>query len=374
MEVPKYRSLKTKIREKSFETNFKGTDKGLFILSFFGNIGAIFFAFFLINPKLQLAIAQHLSDSFLFNILGVLISIMILVAVEYIKRKAFSVFSSEFIQYSYQLFRTNVFSLFSLSMVIFAASFYFSITGGIKFSKLGEKKNEIVVQSNKTLYDSLTKLSEASKIPVNEEIGNLRESNKTLRDKRDATPLGYRNARTEYTTLIETNEADILKKQEELKTIDKSLSDKIKNLKANEKEELKTNEDSDFSSIILFLIISSLCEFVIMLGVYFRELYEHRSFYENENKLEPILKKRDRYEFLLRIVYRNGEIMADDPVISLNKLTQLTKNKGAQYPANAIADFYLECSSLGIFKVVTNKRYAMVSYDQAKKLIETLQA
>jgi hypothetical protein len=373
MEIPKYKSLKTRIREKSFETNFKGTDFGLFLLSFLGNAGAIFFAFFLINPALQSTISQHLSDSLFFSVLGVVISITILVAVEYIKRKAFKVFSAEFIESSYNLFKTNIFSLFMLSITIFAASFYFSITGGIKFSKLGEKKNQIVVQSNKVLYDSLTKVSEASKIPVNEEIANLRESNKTLRDKRDATPLGYRNARTEYTTLIESNEAVILKKQEELKAIDKSLTDKINKLKLGEKEELKSNEDSDFGSIVLFLIISSLSEFLIMLGVFFRELYEHRSFYENENKLEPILKKRERYEFLLRIVYRNGEVMADDPVISLSKLTQLTKNKGAQYPANAISDFYLECSSLGIFKVITNRRYAMVSYDQAKKLIETLQ-
>lgn len=373
MDLLRYKSLKTKIREKSFETNFKGLDMGLFTLSFLGNAGAIFFAFFLLNPALQKTITEHVSNSIIFTIIGMVITVAILVAVEYIKRKVFKIFCEEFIQNRYALIKGNVFTLFLFSLSIFAASFYFSVTGGIQFSKLSEKKNEIVMSSNKNLYDSLTRMAEASKAPVNDEIANLRESNKTLRDKRDATPVNYRTARTEYTKLIEDNEGVILKKQQELGAIDKALADRINKIKAGEKEQIKTNEESDFNSILLFLIISTGSELVIISGIFFRELYEHRSFYENENKLEPALKKKEKYEYLLRVVYKNGEILADDPVISLNRLIVLMRSKGSQYPTNVITDFYTELSHLGVFKVITNKRYAIVSYDQAKKLLENLQ-
>lgn len=346
---------------------------GLFALSFLGNAGAIFFAFFLLNPALQKTITEHVSGSIIFTVIGMVITVAILVAVEYIKRKVFKIFCEEFIQNSYNLIKTNVLTLFVFSLSIFAASFYFSVTGGIQFSKLSEKKNEIVVSSNKNLYDSLTRMAEASKIPINDEIANLRESNKTLRDKRDATPVNYRAVRTEYTKLIEDNETVILKKQQELSAVDKTLADKINKIKAGEKEQIKSNEESDFKSILLFLIISTGSELVIIAGIFFRELYEHRSFYENENKLEPALKKKEKYEYLLRVVYKNGEVLADDPVISLNRLIVLMRSKGSQYPTNVISDFYTELSHLGVFKVITNKRYAIVSYDQAKKLLENLQ-
>jgi hypothetical protein len=54
-------------------------------------------------------------------------------------------------------------------------------------------------------------------------------------------------------------------------------------------------------------------------------------------------------------------------------LTEITKNKGAQYTAKHIKDFYSEMSHMGAFRVVGNKRYSLVSYDEAKKLLESLE-
>lgn len=373
MNLFKYKQLKTKIRDKSFEVNFKGLDKGLFLLSFLGNAGAIFFAFFLLNPALQKTITQHLSNSILFQIIGVLLSIAILVGVEYVKRNVFRIFSAEFIQNTFKLFKPAVLSLLIFSIIIFGASFYFSITGGIQFSKLSDNKNEIVLKSNKQLFDSLTIISENSKKPILVEIENLRESNKNLRDRRDNTPLEYRSARIEYDKLIDKNEKSIIGKQEELNSIDRILELKINDLKKGEKTIITSNKDADFGSILLFLIISTGSELLIIIGIYFRELYEHKSFYEVENKLEPALKKKEKYEYLLKIVYKNGEVLADDPVISLNKLIEVMKSKGTQYPSKIINEFYLELTHLGIFKVMSNKRYALISYGDAKKLIEGLQ-
>lgn len=373
MDLLQYKKLKTKIRDKSFEINFRGLDKGLFTLSFLGNAGAIFFAFFLLNPALQETISQHLADSFIFQLLGIFLTVAILVGVEYVKRNVFKIFSAEFIQSSFNLFTTSVISLFTFSVLIFGASFYFSVNGGINFSKVSGSKNEIVVQTTKSAADSLTMLAIKAKEPIQLEIENLRASNKVLREKRDNTPINYRSVRNDYNALINANEKSIEEKQNNLALIEKNLSDKLDNLKNDEKTEIETNERADFESILLFLIISIGSELLIIAGIFFRELYEHKSFYEVESKLDPILKKREKYEYLLKLVYKNGEIQPDDVVISVNKLIQITKSKGAQYSSRIIQDFYNELGHLGAFKVSGNKRYAMVSYNEAKNIIESLQ-
>lgn len=374
MNLDRYKGLKTKIRDKSFEINFKKLDWGFFRLSFLGNAGAIFFAFFLLNPALQKTISQHLADNLFFQIVGIVLAIIILVGVEYLKRSVFKIFVDEFIQNAFSVAKSNVFALLLFSTLIFGASFYLSISGGIQFSKLSEVKNEIVVKSNKQLFDSLTITSEKSKEPVILEISNLRESNVTLRDKRDNTPLNYRAARNEYNKLIDDNEAAIAKKQSELKQIDVALAAHIDTIKKSETQQIKSNEESDFSSIFLFVVISTFSELLIIGGLYFRELYEHKSFYENENRLDPILKKREKYEYLLRVVYKNGDVKSDETVISLKKLSDIMISKGAQYPPKVVSDFYTEMSQLGAFKVSGNKRYAMVSYNEAKNMVESLQS
>lgn len=373
MELEKYKQLKTKIRDKSFEINFKKLDWGLFLLSFLGNAGAIFFAFFLLNPALQKTIAQHLASNFFFELLGISVSVIILIGVEYLKRSVFKIFSDEFIQNSFNLGKSSVMTLLLFSVGIFGASFYFSINGGIQFSKLSEVKNEVVVKSNKSLIDSLTNLNQQSKEPVLLEIVNLRESNKNLREKRDNTPLEQRTARRDYDKLIDANEASIEKKQQEIVNIERELHQKLGEIKVKENLDIKHNEESDVSSILLFIIISTCSELLIIAGIYFRELYEHKSFYENENKLEPILKKREKYDYLLKVVYKNGDVKQDEPVISLRRLTEIVQGKGAQYPPKFVSDFYIEMSHLGAFKVSGNKRYSLVSYHDAKNLLDSLQ-
>ncbi len=372
MDLLKYKELKTKIRDKSFEINFKKLDWGLYLLSFLGNAGAIFFAFFLLNPALQKTISQHLSDSTLFKFVGIILTIIILIGVEYLKRSIFKIFVDEYIQSSFDLVKNSVLSLLFFSTVIFGASFYFSINGGIQFSKLSEAKNEIVVNSNKSLIDSLSIISNNTKKSVVDEIENLRESNKNLRDKRDNTPLEQRSARKEYDRLITTNETSIEKKQEEISGIEKSLILKLNEIKVGENSIIKQNEESDFSSILLFIIISTCSEILIIAGIYFRELYEHKSFYENENKLDPVLKKQEKYEYLLKVVYKNGEIKADDVVISLKRLGEIVQSKGTQYSPKVVSEFYNEMTHLGAFKVMGNKRYAMVSYSEAKNLADSV--
>ena len=53
MDIKKYDTLRNKINKKDFEGKNKSLDKWLYRFSFFGNIGSIFFAYFLVYPSLQ---------------------------------------------------------------------------------------------------------------------------------------------------------------------------------------------------------------------------------------------------------------------------------------------------------------------------------
>ena len=123
----------------------------------------------------------------------------------------------------------------------------------------------------------------------------------------------------------------------------------------------------------MFLIVSSFIEILIVVGVYYHEHYDYYSFVEVEPKLEPIYKKKERYETLLRFAYKDGEISQDEPVISVNKMIQLAKSRSnVTFPSKLVKDFYAEMTHLGVFKTIGTRRYAMVRFDEALRLLETI--
>jgi hypothetical protein len=243
----------------------------------------------------------------------------------------------------------------------------------MEFSKTSGKANVVIENNSKALVDSLTKLNLAAKEPINQELTSLRESNKDIRNKRDDTPIEQRRTRVEYNNLIQDNEKLIDANTKKLADLDLDLKKKLDGLKADNSKTKLENEKADSGNITLFLIVSTFIEVLIVIGVYFRELYIHKAFYESEQKLEPIVRKREKYEKLLSLVYKNGEIRQDDQIISLKKLTDIMKNKGANYTPKHISDFYAELTHLGVFKIITNKRYALVSFDEAKKILNGLE-
>lgn len=373
MDIEKYKKLREEIRNKSFEKKYTTVDWILYYASFFGNIASIFFAFFLWFPSLLKTITLHVADNTLMYSVSVGVTIILLSVVEFLKRGIVGIFSSEFIEAGGKFANKSVIGLAFFSTAILALSFYFSINGAIEFSKTSGKVNIVIEQNDKTLIDSLTKANEYSKIPINEELASLRASNKDLRDKRDDTPIEQRRTRLEYNKLIDDNEKLIEKNSNKLTEADVSFKKKIDALKAESHQAKNKNVQDDQSNVLLFLIVSTFIEVMIVIGVYFRELYVHKAFYESEQKLEPLVKKREKYETLLRLVYKNGEVRQDETILSLKKLTEIVKNKGAHFTPKHVGDFYTELTHLGAFKVVANKRYALVSYEESKKLLDSLE-
>lgn len=373
MDIEKYRKLREEIRNNSFEKKYLSVDWILYYASFFGNIASVFFAFFLWFPSLLKTITLHVGDNTLTYGVAIVSTIVLLSLVEFLKRGVLGIFSSEFIEANKKIANKNIVSLLIFSIAIMGLSFYFSINGAIEFSKTSEKVNVYVEANSKVMFDSLVKMNEAAKLPINEELISLRESNKVIREKRDNTPIEQRRTRNDYNNLIDENEKLIALNSKKIDDLTKDFKTKLADLKNEEKLNKAKNEKNDESNVFLFLLVSTFIEIIIIIGVYFRQLYIHNSFYEAEEKLEPLLKKQDKYDQLLRIIFKNGEVKADEQIISLVKLTDIVKNKGAQYTAKHVKDFYDEMTHMGAFRLTGNKRYSLVSYEEAKKLVKTLE-
>lgn len=373
MDIEKYKKLREEIKNRSFEKKYTTVDWILYYASFFGNIASIFFAFFLWFSPLLKTITLHVADNAVTYAIAVATTILLLGLVEFLKRGVLGIFSSEFIEASMKFTNKSVVGLFFASLAIVGLSFYFSINGALEFAKTSGKTNIVVEQTSKTMIDSLVQLGEKAKIPINEELESLRKSNKDLREKRDNTPLEQRRTRNDYNTLIQDNEKQIESNVSKLNDVETFYKKKINEQKLEESAIKSENAASDESNMFLFLVVSSFIEILIVIGVYFRQLYIHKSFYESEEKLEPLIKKREKYETLLKILYKNGEVKVDDQILSLTKLTDIVKNKGNQYAAKHIKDFYTEMTHLGVFELIANKRIALISYEEAKKVIQSLE-
>lgn len=372
MHLDRYQNLREKIRNRTFEKKHKSTEYWLYRTSFLGNIGSIFFAFFLINPSLNKTIANIAGDGIVAYAISIVLTITFLTFFELMKRILFKAFSSDFISAGNKFKDKSQILQFILCLSIISASFYFSLSGAAEFSRLSIKQNSTIEKVTKLQSDSLKFVAEDRKKPFLDEIESLRSSNKDLRIKRDNTPINYRNTRAQYNALILDNEKSIESNLQKIKELDQEIKGTISEIKSEADTIKDKNILSDNKLIWLFLIISTIIELVIIIGVWFREYYSFAIFVENEEKLEPILIKKEKYEFLLDLVYRSGKVKKDEEVISLYELTNMVQNKVVQYPPKLVLDFYNEMTHIGAFKMIADKRYAVVDFNEAVLLIDSV--
>jgi len=294
MELKKYNDLRKKIIQNDFEGNYKELDRWLYLFSFIGNVGSIFFAYFLVFPGLFKAISVNFASGIWATLLSVLFTIIFLTIFEIIKRYLVGSFSFNFVANRKKL-KMSLLSWTIVSFSIISLSFYLSIIGSRNLASTKTHDNTIAKTENVITMDSISALFETKKIVYFNDNENLRKSNDDLRKKLSETPLYFISVRKQYQESIDKNVENINQNQNEINLIDKQLTDRLTELKGELKETKTNNEESDIENITLFIIISVFCEIIIFAGIYFREYFEYNLFVLNQNKFEKIYTKKDRY-------------------------------------------------------------------------------
>jgi len=371
MDINRYNKLRKKVKERDFEIKNRSLDAWLFKSTFIGNIGSIFFAFFLVFPALEEAITTNLTDGHIGIVLAIGVTVLMLGLFEYIKRIILSNLSLDIVKSKWKVFSVTIAWWFLLSIAIVGGSIYLSVVGAKKFSNTSKKRNVVVEYNMQAQIDSITKVVNKRKIVLIETNDELLQNNSDLRSKITETPLNFRAVRKEYQDIIDANIKVISDNENRLSSLDSILQTKIYAFDVEKENIINENVKEETDNIVLFIVISSAIEFIIIFGIWFREYYDYNVFLLSESKLESIHKKRKNYKVLLQFVYKNGILGQDELVMSMIRLKEMVKQQSIVVSPNKLVDdFFRDCVYMGIFKVVGKKKYTSLSYTDAIKKID----
>ena len=352
MELKEYDKLRKKINVKDFEGNNKALDKWLFGFSFVGNLGSIFFSYFLLYPALLKAITINLVDGFFGTALAFTFTNIFLVIFEIIKRYLFRNFSSDYVANNKKM-NGPIFGWFTVSVAIVLLSFYLSLVGSKNLASTSNIKNNIATVQVDVQKDSLAVQYERKKKTYEFDNEGLRKINGDLRQTITQTPVGWVTIRRDYQSSIDKNTEIINENQSEINKIDNQLSQRVSELKSGLNTTITKNATEDTKSIVLFIIIAIFAELIIISGVYFREFYQHQMYILNKQKFEKIYQKKDRYKSLLTFIYNNGKLNVGDKVISGLELKEIVTEKSSIENSNKFTDSFLhDMDKIGIFNTV----------------------
>lgn len=370
MDLKDYDKLRNKINVKDFEGNNKVLDKWLYGFSFIGNIGSIFFSYFLLYPALLKAININLVDGSAGTVLALIFSITFLTIFEIIKRYLFRNFSSDYVANNKKI-NGSIAAWLGVSVAIVLLSFYLSLAGSKNLASTSAVQNTIASTQVDAQKDSLSVQYERKKHTYEVDNQALRSVNNDLRNTLAQTPIGWASIRRDYQASIDKNAKIIENNQLEINRIDAQLAQRVLELKSGLNTTIADNASEDVKNIVLFIIIAIFAEVIIIGGVYFREWYEYNLYVINQQKFEKIYQKKDRYKALLAFVYKDGKLAPGDQVMPGQQLKEIVAEKANIQNSNKFVDDFLkDMDNLGIFNTVGKRRMAASTYIEAQNIIE----
>jgi hypothetical protein len=370
MNLSKYKKLREKIKNKDFEGKNGQLDKILYISSWIGNIGSIFFAYFLLFPALFKAISTNLFDGNIATYLAGFLTVLTLCMFELWKRKILTNTSFDLIVHKYKVTK-KFFGLLLSGLALISASFYFSLNGAINFATTSEGKNDVIEQTSVNETDSLTQLYITYKQPFVDDNASLRKANVDLREKILSTPNNFRTVRNDMQKLVDANIVVIGLNDVKISGLNDELQAKILALSDASAKTKEENENKDFEGILLFLILSTCIELIIIVGVFFREYYEYNSYLINESDLEDTMITRDRYNTLVKFLFKEGAVGVREPIMGVSKLKEIVSKRSNIPSSNKLVDTFIsDITYMNIVQLEGKRRYTACTYEEAIKKIE----
>lgn len=371
MDVKKYDIIRNKINKMDFEGKYKQLSDWLFVFSFFGNVGSIFFAFFLMYPIFYNSLGYYITNNDYLITLSFLFSLVILFMFELIKRIVLKNFSFDFVNLKYKLKSFSVVSWLMVSLSLITLSFYLSINGAMKLADNKNIYEETLNQNVSQKSDSLNFIFNGRISQLELQIEKIENDNVNLRESRNNLPDNHISNRNLYLNQIKYNDEQIIQYRNRIDLLNKQFEDEKSKLYNSIDVDVEKYISDNRTSIYIFILISSLIELLIIGGVYFRTYYQLTVFKMNNN-LEKIFKKRDDYLVLLSYIYKNGQKKSGDTVIGVSKLKETLKEYNIENVNKLTNTFYVDLEYNNIIKTQGKRKYFMVNYDEAVEKINEL--
>ena len=381
MNIEEFKKAKAEIKEKNFFNNYRGFSKLSYYLSWVGNGFSILFAYFFINNIIQQTITTHTATT---DILAGVITVIILLTVELMKRFVFDKLTQNFIIDQFKLATTESRLLFFISICLIVTSFYFSLNGAEKYA---DKTDDISTKTENTIQmfsDTLDKKYAIKTATYDEQNKILFEQNQKLDADLSEYTKQYNNpdiskadARKLKSEIIRLSK----QKESNLALIDKNES-KIKEfttLKDAEIKEYETKHNSLASkeqekvsgNPMIFLVFSTVIEFLILFGIYFINYYKVRSVDDFEKKIakDPKYKLYNLYSEMVNVMYKEDTNIGDAIPIKA-QITKLLKSNSVDISNKDLDEALRVLTHLNIFKQKGNKKYFNADKNEANTLIK----
>jgi hypothetical protein len=344
MKIEKFKELEKKINGQNFNQSYKTINIVLTVLSYFGHIASIFLAYFMLSKVIEGAMTGNI-------VVAGIASVILLAGLELTKRDLFDKLSIGYLKN--KGLTKDVLPLFFISIFIICISFYSSIKGAGEFSS---KTAEIEVKGKETIKiynDSLTKLYTG-------EIKGLEDSFKskdeTLTNLQNLA-LTQRLSKDQRTTIsdLSTQKKDIQQQVSDKKT---ELATKLKEHETGVTTEAAGKKEDNSKNSLIFVIISTLIELIILTGIFFSEYYKFRSYNEFRNKIEkdPNYQKWLLYEEMLKVIFTE-DTKVNQKLPSNKSIIDMCKANSLFILPRDIIDFIRLLNSINIIRTSGSAKY-----------------
>ena len=358
MKLEQFKKIEQELKQ-NFSEKYSGLRTLLYTSSFFGNFMSILLAFFFMSKLL------FDSVSFIDNKLVIYaISLAILTGLELFKRSLFTKFSLEFVSSKFNFFKKEVAALGIASIMIISFSFYSSLRGAAEFTSKDVAITENIEKDIKTYSDSVTIQYDAK---VNELEAEIKAEKLKINEK-DEEQTKIQSSQKLTRTEIQRVK-DIKEQKETLKseiTADEAkVADTKKELAANVQTYIDTvtkksdgDKDKNKSNSFVFVIICTIIEFLILIGIYFDKHYKWISYTDYNKKMnnDVSFQKWNLYNHLLESIY-NSETVMGEKIPSIDNIANLCKINGLTLSKKEVTECLKLLTNLKILRMGGGARF-----------------
>ena len=360
MDFKNIEKIEKKVKKPTFGEDFNSLNKLLRVLSFLGNGASVVLASFFVTTLLLIAISNYW--------VALSLSVIALIGLELTKREVFHRFSRDFIR-TKKVFQASAFSMLFFTACLIGMSFYSTLSGA---QKITSKQDEFVDSAAimiETHSDSIRK-------EYSDRISNLENQNNTLfqqnikiDERMDNLPTNYvterkrlREEKKYHTDLIRENEDRILIFRNRMNQEIEKYKEEVG--QSTDRNILKNKQDS-----ITFVAISTIIEFLILIGVYFNNLYNFRSNRDHRLKLTENKQYKEHFNMynFIKAIYtnrENGDVIPDN-----NRLKKTLELNKIYLNNSEIDDFIDILKQLQIIEDNSEKRFLTKTKIESEELI-----
>lgn len=301
MDLESFKKLESKVKKPDFNKDYKGLNMILRTLSILGNMASIFLASFFVTEVLKVAIENQ-------YVVWV-VAIIALSGLELTKREIFFRFSRDFIRTN-TLFSKSVVPMLFFTMVLISLSFYSSLSGAKKFSSKSDLI-EVTAEANINMFmDSTNAYYQVRLNSLEEQNSDLFAANQNV-DKQiqkllDEHPT-WTNSAKRLREGKELNITQIEKNDDKIKEIKEERDNVIERYRNSVLEKSDKSISANRSDSYIFIATSTLIEFLILIGIYFNNIFNFRSYKDTKIRLMNDDNFRTYYNYseIVELLYLN---------------------------------------------------------------------